>query len=1410
MQKIKSHKLRSLVAILILLATTMPLFAQQPTLDKNDEGYYVIKTDADYETFRRIVGTGNPYANAVLENDINVTHSIGEGDEQFHYRGTFDGQGHTVNLNISLIDKTWKTEAFGMFTYTKPGCVIRNLRVTGKIGTNATNAGGVVGDATDTRIENCISEVFLSWESRNHGGLIGVAHGVCYLENCAAIGDFTSGDRHADCENCASLVGDNAHSVSIKSCYTAVKQHFDERKAVSVFTNRLSEHEVHLNNFYCHIGKEMTSDNQHMGDAQEVNKDDLESGKLCYLLNQGGKKGVVWYQHDKRPWPFKGTDGKLVTSQDRGETVALSDDCSHNYLDGHICPYCGAIESGYRMEPLQVCEENVVDNIKYKIITDIDDNGKQKAYVDGLVDNSAKAVHIPATVTLKGISTIMDITVTGINEGAFAGSSLEYIYIPNTVNTIGDLFKDCTSLKYLHIADSPDPIEFTSSATFTDAPLEKVYVGRNMSWSLHKNSPFEFCKLIKEYIWGPEVTTIGNVDAAGQVDAHGIPLNIAFFSNTWNLSDEAKVYFMGSEKSLGKTANVPNISSFHHIKDYYINRDIEGYISTPHGEPDAVLFANCEKVAFGPFVKRIVEHSFARDYNNVKNADYYRDFNEGEWSEDGHRFSPLKKLDIANAFNLEEIGKEAFMNCKDLDCPHLELSQTKLKSIGEGAFSTCHNIRCVELDDSLKTIGDMAFFFCKRLADVNIPASVETIGKYAFKGIKDANLHLEIADSDNELDLSNLQFGGATHINECYLGRNIITDHDGFKSTTECIWKIGPKVTKLDARWFNQKEYKAMYLLHSDAALHYDEQLDFGVQNITLDRVMECDKEQSNLLPYKDNSKTRFINIGSNISEIPDNMFAGSVLVTFLIVPSNIKEIGTDAFRLCRDLAVVSVMGKTNIRNEAFVDCPSISYLYLMNDSITLGDHAFTGSNAIKEVSTTFTEDPKVLSSASAFGDTTYDEAYLSTADDWHPVEFTTAPWSKFKKKGTIHALQDVFDGSQNMNGDYNKATAPCGLKEGQFSLIYLPFELDSYFFGATAEVYHLKTSGDNYVDNTTTTNDHFVDNVEFEKVDLDEQKTLALGETYLVKPVKDIETMGAYFSFYETDHVTVNSDNSEKSSSESNISLRGEKDSKSDWEVYDNKKVVYTVNDGVVEVINGDYTTQPYELLFSNYQYDMTPSIAINLMNGETEVVTSKKDLTFNGKLEGYSSFYAADHNYVAPDWCNVFVVTSTLDNNVTIEEIADRTITKGQAVLIKSSRELNGDITEYLTYATNGSSETSLYGSNLLKGVDKDTLANQLSPEGFVYVLSCSASGTNTGFYKLSGERVMPAGKAYLAPDGLDKALLARACLFVCDETVTGITMPDTDNANVKSVYDMMGRRLREAGYKGIYIINNKKVLK
>ena len=113
-------------------------------------GYYVIKSDADWNTFCNMVdqAQGNSEVNAVLNADINVTKAAGGT-----YRGTFDGNGHTINMDITSTKSSSEIVSYiGLFAQAK-GYTIKNLRLTGKIVAAPNNpreyrcAGGLVGES---------------------------------------------------------------------------------------------------------------------------------------------------------------------------------------------------------------------------------------------------------------------------------------------------------------------------------------------------------------------------------------------------------------------------------------------------------------------------------------------------------------------------------------------------------------------------------------------------------------------------------------------------------------------------------------------------------------------------------------------------------------------------------------------------------------------------------------------------------------------------------------------------------------------------------------------------------------------------------------------------------------------------------------------------------------------------------------------------------------------------------------------------------------------------------------------------------------------------------------------------------------------------------------------------------------
>ena len=134
-----------------------------------------ISTDADWETFASNVNNGTEeYADKTvkLAADINVSTTVGTSGHPF--RGTFDGDGHTMTLSIT--DKS--NQGTAPFRYIN-GATIKNMKTGGTV-TGTMHCAGLVGFAHGTNsIKNCVVAAIVVCGGSSHthcGGILG--HGV--------------------------------------------------------------------------------------------------------------------------------------------------------------------------------------------------------------------------------------------------------------------------------------------------------------------------------------------------------------------------------------------------------------------------------------------------------------------------------------------------------------------------------------------------------------------------------------------------------------------------------------------------------------------------------------------------------------------------------------------------------------------------------------------------------------------------------------------------------------------------------------------------------------------------------------------------------------------------------------------------------------------------------------------------------------------------------------------------------------------------------------------------------------------------------------------------------------------------------------------------------------------------------
>ena len=134
-----------------------------------------IDNNTDWQNFGTVVTCGYDYSGktVTLGNNVSVSTVVGTADRPF--AGTFDGQGHTLTVNISVSSGSSNTPAAPFAAI--GGATIQNLHVAGSISSNAMRPASIASFVTDdSEITNCKSSVSITAsldEDVDAGGFVG-------------------------------------------------------------------------------------------------------------------------------------------------------------------------------------------------------------------------------------------------------------------------------------------------------------------------------------------------------------------------------------------------------------------------------------------------------------------------------------------------------------------------------------------------------------------------------------------------------------------------------------------------------------------------------------------------------------------------------------------------------------------------------------------------------------------------------------------------------------------------------------------------------------------------------------------------------------------------------------------------------------------------------------------------------------------------------------------------------------------------------------------------------------------------------------------------------------------------------------------------------------------------------------
>lgn len=157
----------------------------------------------DADGFKNMVAGGS----YTLTKDIIVTEPYASD-----FSGTFDGNGHTVTLDI-----TASTANVGLFKTLSGGAVVKNVITAGSISGKVNNVGGIAGTADgNVTIENCKNTASIKG-GKGAGGILGYSEpgsGFVTISSCANMGSV-SGTR----KQVGGIAGNVVGTHIIRNCY---------------------------------------------------------------------------------------------------------------------------------------------------------------------------------------------------------------------------------------------------------------------------------------------------------------------------------------------------------------------------------------------------------------------------------------------------------------------------------------------------------------------------------------------------------------------------------------------------------------------------------------------------------------------------------------------------------------------------------------------------------------------------------------------------------------------------------------------------------------------------------------------------------------------------------------------------------------------------------------------------------------------------------------------------------------------------------------------------------------------------------------------------------------------------------------------------------------------------------------
>lgn len=302
------------------------------------------------------------------------------------------------------------------------------------------------------------------------------------------------------------------------------------------------------------------------------------------------------------------------------------------------------------------------------------------------------------------------------------------------------------------------------------------------------------------------------------------------------------------------------------------------------------------------------------------------------------------------------------------------IDELPVTSLYDSAFEDCSSLTNIVIPDSVTSIGYNTFSGCSGLEDMTIPDSVTSIGRYAFwgcSGLKTLTLgkgikHIGFEAFAGCTDITTLNY----NIAKCGITTTNSSGFDGYYPFSSCpieTVNIGESVESIGKITFWGCT---------------------GIKTINLNAT-NC-TSMGSLMVYSSGAESTFrdctalttVNIGENVTKIPDYAFIDCKSLTSITIPENVTNIGARAFYNCTSLATLNFnaidcsssidgggdnikfypfggcslktvnIGEkvTKIPHNIFYKCKGITNIDIPDSVTSIGNLAFSGCSGLTNI----------------------------------------------------------------------------------------------------------------------------------------------------------------------------------------------------------------------------------------------------------------------------------------------------------------------------------------------------------------------------------------------------------------------------------------------------------------------------